>query len=84
MKKTSISIPFDDDKLRAAQFYAGKKDADIESELGEQLQKLYEKYVPRDTREYIESQPVKATAKSRTAVAKSTAIVSPQPPSTHD
>ena len=84
MKKTSISVPFDDDKLYAARFYAGKKDADIENELGEHLQKLYEKYVPRDTREYIESQPAKAAAKPRAAASKSAANISPQLPSTHD
>ena len=37
------------------QFYTGKKESSLESELEEFTEKLYEKYVPAQTREYIES-----------------------------
>lgn len=55
MKKATISISFDQEKLRALQFYAGKKDSSLEAELDDFMTKLYEKYVPAQTREYIES-----------------------------
>ncbi len=55
MKKVTVSIQFEQEKLRAIQFYAGKKDSTLEEELNDVMQKLYEKYVPAQTREYIES-----------------------------
>lgn len=55
MKKGTVTIGFEQEKLRAVQFYIGKKDSSLESELDDFMQKLYEKYVPSQTREYIES-----------------------------
>ena len=55
MKKATISIQIGQEKLRAIQFYAGKKESTLEAELEEFTEKLYEKYVPAQTREYIES-----------------------------
>lgn len=60
MKTVSITITLEQDKLKALQFYAGKKGADLKSELDDFLHKLYEKYVPAQTREYIESQTEQA------------------------
>jgi hypothetical protein len=54
MKKESITIQMDGEKLRAVKRYMEKKDADLEQELGDSLQKLYEKYVPSSVREYID------------------------------
>lgn len=56
MKKATITIGIEQEKLSAIQFYAGKKEANIEAELEDFAEKLYEKYVPAQTREYIESQ----------------------------
>lgn len=56
MKKATVTITFEQEKLNAVQFYAGKKDASIAAELNDYMEKLYEKYVPAQTREYIESQ----------------------------
>ena len=53
MKKTSISIDMEAEKLRALRFYTEKKETTLEME--DFLAKLYEKYVPAQTREYIES-----------------------------
>jgi len=36
-----------------------KKEADLQEELAEQLQKLYEKYVPANVREYIDEREEK-------------------------
>ena len=55
MKKATISIQIEQEKLRALRFYAGKKESSLEGELEEFIEKLYEKYVPAQTREYIES-----------------------------
>ena len=54
MKKTTLSSSVEQEKLNATRFYAEKKDATIEAELEDFLSKLYEKYVPAATREYID------------------------------
>lgn len=54
MKKEAVTIPMDAEKLRAVKRYMEKKDADLEQELCDSLQKLYEKYVPASVREYID------------------------------
>ena len=51
MKKTSISIDMEAEKLRALRFYTEKKETTLETELEDFLAKLYEKYVPSQTRE---------------------------------
>ena len=55
MKKSVISIQFGQEKLRALNYYVGKKETTLEAELDDFMEKLYEKYVPAQTREYIES-----------------------------
>lgn len=65
MKKDNITISLESEKLRAIKKYMEKKEADLELEMVDQLQKLYEKYVPANVREYIderveeETKPVK-------------------------
>lgn len=54
MKKEAVTVQMDAEKLRAVKRYMEKKDADLEQELGDSLQKLYEKYVPASVREYID------------------------------
>ncbi len=54
MKKEAVTIQMDAEKLRAVKRYMEKKDAELEQELGDSLQKLYEKYVPASVREYID------------------------------
>ena len=55
MKKATITITFDQAKLKAIQFYAAKSGTSLESELDAFMDKLYKRYVPSQTREYIES-----------------------------
>lgn len=55
MKKATITVQFDQEKLRALQYYVGKKSSSLDRELDGFLQHLYEKAVPAQTREYIES-----------------------------
>lgn len=55
MKKAIIQLRYDEEKLSALEKYMRKKEMDLETELQQTLQKLYEKYVPTAVREYIES-----------------------------
>ena len=55
MKKATITAAFEMEKLRAVQFYLSKSGTTLEAELDAFLEKLYKKYVPAQTREYIES-----------------------------
>ena len=55
MRRITVSVQVDAEKLRAIQFYAGRKDSTVEAELEGCIEKLYEKYVPGPTREYIEN-----------------------------
>ena len=55
MRKITVSIQVDAEKLRAIQFYVGRKNSTVEAELEDCVDKIYEKYVPAQTREYIES-----------------------------
>lgn len=54
MKNTTLTVTFNTEKLDALTFHMGKKDADLQSELNDTIQKLYEKFVPQATREYID------------------------------
>lgn len=73
MKKDTIAINLEAEKLRAIKKYMEKKEADLQEEMADQLQKLYEKYVPANVREYIderedeESQPEKPKKAAKTA-----------------
>ena len=69
MRKVTVSVQVDAEKLRAIQFYTGRKDSSMEAELEDCVNKIYEKYVPAQTREYIESiaAPVRPPRLSRPA-----------------
>ncbi len=70
MKKDTITISLEAEKLRAIKKYMEKKDASLQDEMADQLQKLYEKYVPANVREYIderEEEENKATKPKKTA-----------------
>lgn len=54
MKKDIVRISVDAEKLRAVKQYMEKKESKLEDELTEQVQKLYEKYVPANVRAYID------------------------------
>lgn len=69
MRKVTVSVQVEAEKLRAIQFYAGRKNSTMEAELEECINKIYEKYVPAQTREYIEnvSAPARPPSPSRPA-----------------
>lgn len=54
MKKTSVSIFYDDEKLSAIKLYMSQRDLDFKSELEKSVDSLYAKYVPANVREFID------------------------------
>lgn len=54
MKKTTINLAYDDEKLAALRIYLDQKNTTIENELLTTLETLYTKYVPGNVREFIQ------------------------------
>lgn len=54
MKKTNISIMYDDEKMSAIKLYMSQRDLDLKSELEKSVDSLYAKYVPANVREFID------------------------------
>ena len=54
MKKTTVSIPYEDEKLSTLKLYIEQKGMQIETELEKYLDTLYAKYVPTSVREYLD------------------------------
>ena len=54
MRNTTINVSFNTEKLDALKFHMEKRDTDLQGELNDTVQKLYEKYVPQTTREYLD------------------------------
>ncbi|MBS3973796.1 MAG: hypothetical protein KGZ89_02885 [Actinobacteria bacterium] len=60
MKKTTVQITFEAEKLRAIHQYM-EDETELQAELGTLLQTLYEKHVPAPVREYIEGRDKSVT-----------------------
>ena len=60
MKKTSVSIMYDDEKLSAVKLYMSQRDFDFKEELEKSVDTLYSKYVPANVREYIDMKSLQA------------------------
>ncbi|WP_294909251.1 DUF6103 family protein [uncultured Ruminococcus sp.] len=58
MKKTSVSILYDDEKLNAIKLYMSQRDLDFKEELEKSVDSLYAKYVPANVREFIDMKTV--------------------------
>ena len=54
MKNTTVTLTFNTERLDALIYHMGKKDSELNEELSDYLQKMYEKYVPQATREYLD------------------------------
>ena len=65
MKKTNLTISFESEKLDALTYSIGKKDIDLQSELADTIQKMYEKHVPQPTREYIEDKLIRESKQAK-------------------
>ena len=62
MRNTTINVSFNTEKLDALKFHMEKRDTDLQGELNDTVQKLYEKYVPQATREYIDDKVARDAA----------------------
>ena len=63
MKKTSVGIMYDDEKLNAIRLYMSQRDLDFKEELEKSVDSLYAKYVPANVREFIEMTTAKKPAR---------------------
>ena len=62
MKNATLTVTFNAEKLDALKFHMSRKDTDLQEELNDTVEKLYEKYVPQATREYIDDKVARDVA----------------------
>lgn len=55
MSTTELKVPFPSERLDALRFFMDKKQQTVEKELQDYLDKTYERFVPQNVREYVES-----------------------------
>ena len=67
MKKATVTVTFDDEKLGALEFSLRKEHSSVQEHLEDALNALYEKTVPEPLREYLDSKTVPAPKPKRTA-----------------
>ena len=53
-EKATLQVTFQKEKLEALRFYMNEKDLTVEGELQKHIGSIYEKYVPKATRRYLE------------------------------
>ena len=71
MKKASINIFYDDEKLSAVRMYMKQKDLDIKLELEKTIDSMYAKYVPSNVREFIDMKAVQKSSRTKVSSANS-------------
>ena len=71
MKRASINIFYDDEKLSAVKMYMKQKDLDIKSELERTIDSMYAKYVPSNVREFIDMKAVQKSSRTKVSSANS-------------
>ena len=80
MKKTTISVSFEDEKLSALKMYLEQRGQTVESELEKALDTLYAKTVPAGVREFLDLRsgtPTKTAEKKKKPVPS--AVADPAP-----
>ncbi len=55
MKKATVNIPFEGEKLKALRMYMKQKNLSVETVLGQELEGLYQKHVPSNVRFFLEN-----------------------------
>ncbi|MBO6267095.1 MAG: hypothetical protein J6M06_02560 [Synergistaceae bacterium] len=71
--KETISIEFDDEKLRALEMVLKKEHSSVPRHLSRALDELYERKVPEPVREFIDSKAAAKTKRSPRPAPKPTA-----------
>ena len=66
MKKATVTIAFDDEKLGALEFSLRKEHSSVQARMDDALKQLYEQTVPEAVREYLDSKAVPAPKPKRT------------------
>ena len=66
MKKATVTVTFDDEKLGALEFSLRKDHSSVQEHLEDALNALYEKTVPEPLREYLDSKTAPAPKPKRT------------------
>ena len=67
MKKATITVTFDQDKLGALEFSLKKAGSSVQARLEQTLGQLYEQTVPAPVREYLDSRAAPAPRPRRPA-----------------
>lgn len=62
MKKATLTLSYDEEKLNALKIYIGQKNTQVEDELVSAIDVLYQKHVPSGIREYIDMRSGSAPA----------------------
>ena len=65
MKKATVTVTFDDEKLGALEFSLRKEHSSVQEHLENALNALYEKTVPEPLREYLDSKCKPVTSRPR-------------------
>jgi len=68
VKKATIQLSFDSEKLDAIKHYTTEKGVDLQAELNDALQSAYTKYVPKEVRAYLEIRSMSEPPRPRRAV----------------
>ena len=77
MKKATITISYDEEKLSALNMYLTQKGVQVETELERSLETMYTKTVPAGVREFIEMKsgnPPKTTPAKKVKSSSSSAV----------
>lgn len=80
MKKITVSVSFDDEKLSALKMYLEQRGQSVESELEKSIDTLYAKTVPAGVREFLDLRsgtPTKTAEKKKKPVPSAVAAPSP-------
>lgn len=71
MSMSELKLTFPSEKLEALRFFMDKKQQTIEQELQDYLDKTYEKAVPAQVREYVESRMAQTSSSQETQAVSS-------------
>jgi len=79
MSMTELKVSFPTEKLDALRFFMDKKQQTIEQELRDYLDKTYEKAVPAQVREYVESRAEQTPVQQQAPGAEQPPVIRERP-----
>ena len=68
MKKTTVTVSYDEEKLEALKMYLKEKSLDLDTELTRTIDTLYTKNVPTAVKEYLDKKSKAAVQKKNQEV----------------